>query len=123
MKVLGVAVLLVAVAYWWLSTRHDPGVDPVALGVVTAVGVVTTVALVGMFAFTRGWTIRATGLLLLLAGVAVYGLGTFALVRGWLPVSSAKPVNDLILAVWMVGAPALAYGLAKMFWEQRGGAR
>ena len=118
MRVLGIAVLLVIVAYWWLSTRNPPGIDPVALWVVTTVGVITAVAVLGMLLFTRGWTVRATGLALILAGITVYGVGTVALVEGWLPMTTGKEVNDLILALWMVGTPALAIGLARMFWEQ-----
>lgn len=118
MKVLGVAVLLVAVVYWWLSTRHPPGIDPVALWVVTLVGIVTTVAVLGMLLFMHGWTIRATGLALILSGIAVYGIGSLVLIRGWVAMVDGKRINDLILALWIVGTPAMAYGLGRMFWEE-----
>lgn len=118
MKRLVAGCAATAAVYVPLALYADSQVGPTTPSVVLMAGLTATALAGTMIASTRGWSLRGVGLFLFLAGTAVLLNGGYYAYRWDMAPQTGERLNDLVLALWIVGCPLALTGAA-LYWTGR----
>lgn len=101
-----------AAVYVPLALYFEAEVSPTTPTIALLAGLTFASLAATMVRSTRGWSLRAVGLFLMLAGAAVLLIGGFANWRWPLDDRAEEALSDLVLACWIVGSPLSLMGVA-----------
>ena len=115
MKRLIAGAAATAIVFGVATVYIDSQISPATPAVVLLSGITFGALAATMLRATRGWSLRAVGLFLMLAGVATLLIGAWVDYQWDIDRSTTEHVNDAILALWIVGSPLSLMGVC-LYW-------
>lgn len=93
----------------------DTAVSPATPVVLLLAGITFGALALTMLSSTRGWSLRAVGLFLMLTGVTVLLLRFWAGYQWGIDGRTVERTNDAVMAMWIVGIPLSLTGVC-LYW-------